>query len=199
MLGVVHALAVDPATAWVSALGRKTDAGSEIAEATITLLGRTVRLIVRRRPKGPRCAARLRRPRRLAAARHHHQRGCRPDDRGRGRGASPAPGRDPGGHHLGVEERLRDDPRPGTAVRRQLAVLAGRRLAHNVGLWLRTLALPRAFRRARGKRLRLGFLNVPARLVRHGRRLQLRFAAAYRHLDAFGAALNRIRALPAFG
>ncbi len=72
-------------------------------------------------------------------------------------------------------------------------------LAHNVGLWLRSLALPRAFRRARGERLRLGFLNVPARLVRHGRRLQLRFAAAYRPLAAFSAALNRIRALPAFG
>jgi hypothetical protein len=42
-------------------------------------------------------------------------------------------------------------------------------LAHNVGLWLRTLALPRAFRRALGKRLRLAFLNVAARLVRHGR------------------------------
>jgi hypothetical protein len=54
-------------------------------------------------------------------------------------------------------------------------------LAHNVGLWLRTLALPRALRRARGKRLRLAFLNVAARLVRHGRRLHLRFAAAYPH------------------
>jgi Transposase DDE domain group 1 len=72
-------------------------------------------------------------------------------------------------------------------------------LAHNVGLWLRTLALPRAFRRAHGKRLRLAFLNVPARLVRHSRRLHLRFAAAYRHVDAFSAALNRLRALPAFG
>jgi hypothetical protein len=52
-------------------------------------------------------------------------------------------------------------------------------LAHNVGLWLRTLALPRASRRARGKRLRLAFLNIAARLLRHGRRLQLRFAAAH--------------------
>ena len=58
-------------------------------------------------------------------------------------------------------------------------------LAHNVGLWLRTLALPTTYRRARGKRLRLGFLNVAARLVRHGRRLHLRFGAAYRHLQAF--------------
>ena len=72
-------------------------------------------------------------------------------------------------------------------------------LAHNVGLWLRTLALPAEYRRAGGKRLRLAFLNVPARLVRHGRRLHLRFGAAYRHLQAFITALNRLRALPAFG
>ena len=72
-------------------------------------------------------------------------------------------------------------------------------LAHNVGLWLRTLALPREFRRARGKRLRLAFLNVAARLVRHGRRIQLRFGFAYRHVESFTAALRKIRALPAFG
>jgi hypothetical protein len=70
-------------------------------------------------------------------------------------------------------------------------------LAHNVSLWLRTLALPADYRRVRGKRLRVGFLNVPARLVRHGRRLHLRFGAAYRHLQAFVTALNRLRALPA--
>jgi hypothetical protein len=38
VLAVVHALAADPATAWVAALGRATDAGSEIAETTATLL-----------------------------------------------------------------------------------------------------------------------------------------------------------------
>ena len=72
-------------------------------------------------------------------------------------------------------------------------------LAHNVALWLGTLALPREMRRARGKRLRLSFLNIAARLVRHGRRLHLRFAAAYHHADAFRNALRKIRALPAFG
>lgn len=72
-------------------------------------------------------------------------------------------------------------------------------LAHNVGLWLRTMALPTAFRRARGKRLRLAFLNVPARLVRSGRRLRLRFGAAYPHLQAVAKALERVHALPAFG
>jgi hypothetical protein len=72
-------------------------------------------------------------------------------------------------------------------------------LAHNTALWLRTLALPRAFRRCRGKRLRLHFLNVAARLVRHGRQLQLRFTAGYAHRQAFTTALERLRQLPAFG
>jgi hypothetical protein len=48
---VVHALAADPATVWTPALGRETEQGSEIAATTTTLLGRTVRLIVRRQPK----------------------------------------------------------------------------------------------------------------------------------------------------
>ena len=51
----------------------------------------------------------------------------------------------------------------------------------------------------RDKRLRLAFLSVAARLVRHGRRLHLRFGATYPHLQAFHAALNRLRAMPAFG
>lgn len=72
-------------------------------------------------------------------------------------------------------------------------------MAHNIALWLRTLPLPRAVRRARGKRLRLALLNVAARLVRHGRRLHLRFGAAYPHVEAFTNALHRIWALPAFG
>ena len=56
-------------------------------------------------------------------------------------------------------------------------------------------------RRARGKRLRLAFRNT-SQLVRHGRRLHLRFAAGYPHLDsieAVAAALRRIHALPCFG
>ncbi len=199
VLGVVHALAVDPATAWVPALGRETDAGSEIAETTTTLLGRTVRLIVRRQPKaagdqlafddldGWRLHAIITNvgDARMSAAEveaHHRLRGGIPEDTIR------ALKNDFGMIHAPVR------PFFGNWLYWQAAALA-----HNVGLWLRTIALPRAFRRARGKRLRLAFLNVPARLVRHSRRLQLRFAAAYRHLAAFSAALNRIRALPAFG
>ena len=51
MLAVVHALAADPATGWVPALGAETERGSEVAETTTELLGRRVRLLVRRQPK----------------------------------------------------------------------------------------------------------------------------------------------------
>jgi hypothetical protein len=71
-------------------------------------------------------------------------------------------------------------------------------LAYNVARWVRVLALPEAFRTCRGKRLRTSFFNVPARVVRTGRRLHLRLARAYRHTDAFIAALTRLRALPMF-
>lgn len=71
-------------------------------------------------------------------------------------------------------------------------------LAYNTARWLRTLALPAEFAECRGKRLRLSFLNVAARIIRTGRRLILRLPRAYRHAGAFIAALNRLRALPAF-
>ena len=66
-----------------------------------------------------------------------------------------------------------------------------------MSLWLRTLRT--APGRAPSPRLRLAFLNVPARLARTGRRLQLRFAAAYPHVDQFADALRAVQALPAFG
>jgi hypothetical protein len=71
-------------------------------------------------------------------------------------------------------------------------------LAHNVARWIRVLALPREFRRCRGKRLRLAFFNVAARVVRHARQLWLRLPASYAWADAFIEALTRIRRLPAF-
>ena len=71
-------------------------------------------------------------------------------------------------------------------------------LAYNTARWLRVLALPASFATCRGKRLRLTFLNVAARVISTGRRLVLRLPRAYAHLDAFAAALARIRALPAF-
>ena len=173
--------------------------GSEVAETTTELLGRPVRLIVRRQPKkaGEQLAIddldgwRLHAIVTNVAAEalssaeveaHHRLRGGIPEDTIR------ALKNDFGMIHAPVQSFF------GNWLYWQAAALA-----HNVALWLRTLALPRAFRRARGKRLRLGFLNVAARLVRHGRRLHLRFGAAYPHLDDFVAALKRLRALPAFG
>jgi hypothetical protein len=50
----------------------------------------------------------------------------------------------------------------------------------------------------RGKRLRASFLNVPARVVRTGRRIYLRLPRAFRHASAFVTALKRLRALPTF-
>jgi hypothetical protein len=199
VLGVVHALAADPATAWVPALGAEDERGSEVADTTTTLLGRTVRLIVRRQPKtagtqlafddldGWRLHAIITNvpADRMTAAEveaHHRLRGGIPEDTIR------ALKNDFGMIHAPVQ------PFFGNWLYWQACALA-----HNTGRWLRTLALPRTFRRARGKRLRLAFLNVAARLIRHGRRLHLRFTAAYPHSQEFTAALNRLRALPAFG
>jgi hypothetical protein len=195
----VHALATDPDTVWTKALGRETEAGSQIAETTATLLGRRLRLIVRRQPRaageqlafddldGWRLHAIITNidAERMSAAEveaHHRLRGGIPEDTIR------ALKNDFGMNHAPVQ------PFFGNWLYWHAVALA-----HNVGLWLRTLALPKEYRRARGKRLRIGFLNVAARLVSHGRRLHLRFGAAYPHLQAFVTALERIRALPAFG
>jgi hypothetical protein len=71
-------------------------------------------------------------------------------------------------------------------------------LAHNVARWIRDQHLPREFRRCRGKRLRLAFFNVAARVVTHARQLWLRIPRSHAWADAFIEALTRIRALPAF-
>jgi hypothetical protein len=195
----VHTLAADPDTVWVAAEGRETCKGSQIAETSTELLGRAVRLIVRRQPKqageqlafddvdGWRLHAIITNitPERMAAAAveaHHRLRGGIPEDTIR------ALKNDYGMIHAPV------GPFFGNRLYWQACALA-----HNVPLWLRTLGLPRDFRRARGKRLRLAFLNVPARLARTGRRLHLRFAAAYAHVEAFADASRAVQALPAFG
>jgi hypothetical protein len=195
----VYGLATGPDTEWMAAEGRETCKGSQIGEAITTLLGRTVRLIVRRQPKRPGeqlafddvdgwrlhaiitniGADRMSAP---AVEAHHRLRGGIPEDTIR------ALKNDYGMIHAPV------GPFFGNWLYWQACALA-----HNVSLWLRTLGLPRAFRRARGKRLRLAFLNVPARLARTGRRLHLRFAAAYPHVEAFAGALRAVQALPAFG
>jgi Transposase DDE domain group 1 len=198
-VAAMHALAADPDTEWSPALGHESGKGSEIAQTTTTLLGRDVRLIVRRQPTsagaqlafddldGWRLHAIITNidADRMAAAEveaHHRLRGGIPEDTIR------ALKNDFGMIHAPVQSF------PGNWLYWHATALA-----HNVGLWLRTLALPQQFRRARGKRLRLAFLNIAARLVRHGRQLHLRFGAAYPHLEAFTDALRKIRALPAFG
>jgi len=92
---VVHALAADPATVWTPALGRETEQGREIAATTTTLLGRTVRLIVRRQPKAAGDQLAIDDSEALAAARHHHQRRPGADERRGRRGAPPAARRHP--------------------------------------------------------------------------------------------------------
>jgi hypothetical protein len=195
----VHALAVDPDTVWAAAEGNETGKGSQVAETTTTLLGRQLRLIVRRQPRqaGEQLAiddldgwrlhaiiTNIDADRMSAAAieAHHRLRGGIPEDTIR------ALKNDYGMIHAPVQ------PFFGNWLYWHACALA-----HNVSLWLRTLALPRDVRRARGKRLRLTFLNVPARLARTGRRLHLRFPAAYRHAKAFTEALAQLRTLPAFG
>ena len=71
-------------------------------------------------------------------------------------------------------------------------------LAHNTARWVRVLALPASFHRCRGKRLRLAFFNVAARVVHHARQVHLRLPRSHPWADAFIEALTRIRALPAF-
>ncbi len=195
----VHALAVDPDTEWVAAEGNETHKGSQIAETTTDLLGHQVRLILRRQPRkaGEQLAiddldgwrlhaiiTNISSERMSAAAveAHHRLRGGIPEDTIR------ALKNDYGMIHAPVQ------PFFGNWLYWQASALA-----HNVSLWLRTLGLPRAVRRARGKRLRLAFLNVPARLARTGRRLYLCFPAAYAYVQDFTDALRAIRALPAFG
>jgi hypothetical protein len=71
-------------------------------------------------------------------------------------------------------------------------------LAYSAARWIRVLALPEAFATCRGKRLRLGFLNVAAKVVCHARRLILRLPQAYAHARAFINALATLRKLPTF-
>lgn len=173
-------------------------AGSQIAETTTVLLGRQLRLIVRRQPRaageqlaiddldGWRWHAIITNidADRMTAAEveaDHRLRGGIPEDTIR------ALKNDYGMLHAPVQ------PFYGNWLYWQATALA-----HNIALWLRTLALPEHYRRVRGKRLRLGFLNVAARLIRHGRRLHLRFSAAYPRRQAFINALDRIAALPAY-
>lgn len=199
----VLALAADPTTVWVPALNAEGERGSQIAETTIEI-GRTkrerrvLRLIVRRQRTtagdqlcfddldGWRFHAIVTNlpaifaPAAMVEA-HHRLRGGIPEDTIRQLkedfGLIHAPVQNFFGNWLWWHACA---------------------LAHNVARWIRDHVLPSEFRRCRGKRLRLAFFNVAARVVRHARQLWLRIPRSHAWADAFIEALTRIRALPAF-
>ena len=194
----IEALATDPDTCWVPALGDEADKGSEVAEMSYRFAERDLRLIVRRQPKavdeqlsfddlgGYRFQAVLTNiPPIFGSAadiEHHHRlRGGAPEE------AIRQLKEDFGMNHAPLQNFYAN----------WLWWLAAT-LAYNVARWVRVLSLPESFRTCRGKRLRASFFNVPARVVRKARRLHLRLPRAYRHADAFIAALAKLRALPMF-
>ena len=199
----VLALAANPSTVWVPALATEAEKGSEIAETTIEIgstkkTRRVLRLIVRRQrtTTGDQLSLddldgwrfhsivtnlpALFAPADMVEA-HHRLRGGLPEDTIRQLkedfGLIHAPVQNFFGNWLWWH---------------------GCALAHNVARWIRQLALPRDFKRCRGKRLRLAFFNVAARVVSHARQLWLRLPRSHAWADAFIEALTRIRALPAF-
>ena len=195
----IETLASDPKKVWIpakEATGKL--AGSEVAETTYRFAKRDLRLIVRRQRKsvgeqlsfddlgGWRFFALITNMPPLFApavtVEHHHRlRGGPPEE------AIRQLKSDFGMNHAPVQNFF------GNWVWWLAAALA-----YNVARWVRVLALPEAFRTCRGKRLRTSFLNVPAKVVRTGRRLVLRLPRAYRHAHAFIAALARLRELPRF-
>lgn len=195
---VVYEVATSPYTVWRRAVGAEAEAGSEIAETPFEFAGQPVRLIVRRQPRGH--GAQLAFDD-LDGWRFHAIISNVPktvmtavtvEYRHRLRGGAP-------------EEAIRQlkgdfglNHAPVTGFFGNWLWWLAAALAYNVARWLRVLALPASWHTCRGKRLRLALLNIPARVTRSGRRLHLRLSAGYQHAAVFIAALERIRALPAF-
>ncbi len=194
----IEHLARDPATAWVPAIGAEEDKGSEIAECDFSFAGRSLRMIVRRQPTtagdqlclddldGWRFHAIITNIdahlRSAQDVEHHHRlRGGGPEE------AIRQLKGDFGLCHAPVQNFF------GNWLWWHAAALA-----YNVGRWLRVLALPASYRTCREKRLRTSFINIAARVVRSGRRIVLRVPRAYRHAEAFIAALANLRAPPRF-
>jgi len=194
----IETLARDPATVWAPALGAEDAKGSEVAETMFRFAGRDLRMIVRRQPTetgdqlsfddldGCRFHAIITNiPPMFGSAadvEHHHRlRGGAPEE------AIRQLKGDFGLCHAPLENFF------GNWVWWHAAALA-----YNVARWIRVLALPAAFATCRGKRLRVSFFNVAARVVRHAGRLFLRLPRAYAHAAAFIEALTRIRRLPVF-
>lgn len=194
----VYEVAANPRTVWRRAVGAEADIGSEITETPFEFADQPVRLIIRRQPRGH--GAQLAFDD-LDGWRFHAIISNVPNTvmtavtveyRHRLRGGAP-------------EETIRQlkgdfgmNHAPVTGFFGNWLWWLAAALAYNVARWLRVLALPAAWHTCRGKRLRLALLNVPARVTRSARRLHLRLARGYQHAAVFIAALERIRALPAF-
>lgn len=197
----IEQLATDDTVTWQPARGHEGRLGSQIAETTLSGLDRQLRLVVRRQPVGVDGDAQLSLDdvdgwrfhaiiTNIDAAQrsavdieaHHRDRGGIPEDAIRQLknhfGFNHAPLRSFHANSLWQQACL---------------------LAYNTALWLQQHALPEEFTRVRGKRLRLAFFNVAARLGHHAGRLQLKFARGYRWAEDFAAAIRRLHALPAFG
>ncbi len=198
VVAAMHALALDPATVWKPAQGCEAERGSEVAETPFAFAGRRLRLIVRRLPR--RAGEQLSfddldgwhfrglitnidaaTASAVDIEHHHRLRGGIPEE------AIRQLKEDFGLNHAPLENFF------GNWVWWQASTLA-----YNTARWLRVLALPASFATCRGKRLRLAFLNVAARVVFSGRRLHLRLPRAYPHAAAFINALNRLTRLPVF-
>lgn len=194
----IETLARDEATVWAPALGAEDAKGSEVADTMFSFAGRDLRMIVRRQPTvagdqlsfddldGWRFHAIITNiPPVFGSAadvEHHHRlRGGAPEE------AIRQLKSDFGLCHAPLENFF------GNWVWWHAAALA-----YNTARWIRVLALPDAFHTCRGKRLRVSFFNIAARVVRHAGQLHLRLPRAYAHADAFIEALTRIRRLPIF-
>lgn len=196
----IEGLAADPDTVWVDADGREGRAGSQVAETAFTFDGRALRMIVRRQPVGSDGDAQLSfddidgwrfqavltnipadARTAVEVEAHHRARGGLPEDTIRQLK-----------NHFGFDHAPLSDFF-GNWLWQQAAALA-----YNVSVWLRRYVLPHSFARVRGKRLRLAFFNVAARIGHHARRIQLKFSSGYRWAVDFAAAIRRLHALPAF-
>lgn len=194
----IYALATSDRTVWRPAACAQAEVGSQIAETDFVFAGRVVRLIVRRQPRGRGAqlafddldgwrfhALVTNVPAAFMSAvsveLHHRLRGGAPEETIRQLK-----------HDFGMIHA------PVTSLFGNWLWWHASALAHNVARWLRVLALPQAWHRIRGKRLRLTLLNVPARVARSAHRLHLRLPRDYPHAATFIAALERIRGLPAF-
>lgn len=199
----ITALVENKKTRWRKAKGHEANRGSEVAETTVVLgednVARTLRLVIRRQPRSKFDQLSLedvdsayryfglvtnieqKTMSAVAVEAHHRLRGGLPE------GANARLKEGFGFIHAPLESFW------GNAMWWHASALA-----YNVNVWLQTLALPEEFKNAKPKRMRVAFLNAPAKVVNHARGITLRLPRSYAYFDAFVEALSRIRLLPYF-